>query len=188
MKAIWTAAIAFFSFSAHAQEQDKYGHVYYNKLTEVKGSDYMIASVENRSKIGTHSQYLLFINAKTGATKQVDFPKDASINKIEQLKFDTLNFNKILVTARTVNLDDSKSIDWGDPAQIFILSTDGTGKTQITDDNYYVSSWLVNRQFGTIVVTGHYDTNGNGKYDRQDKGTILVYDLVKMKLIEKINT
>jgi hypothetical protein len=35
-----------------------------------------------------------------------------------------------LISAHTVNLDNSKTIDWSDPTQIFILSTDGQEKNR----------------------------------------------------------
>jgi len=91
-----------------------------------------------------------------------------------------------MVTAHTVNLDNDKRIDWGDPTQIIILSTDGQEKTQLTEDNFFARTWLINSQTGTIVITGHTDTNKNGKYDKTDKSEILLYDLKTLKLIVRI--
>lgn len=43
--------------------QDKYNFVHFNKLTEVVGTEFVIASIENWGKIlETNSKYLLFIN------------------------------------------------------------------------------------------------------------------------------
>jgi hypothetical protein len=50
----------------------------------------------------------------------------------------------------------------------------------------FVSTWVVNKKTGTIVITGHYDTNNNGKYDMTDKNEIGIYDLKTLKLIVKI--
>ncbi|MCH5716814.1 hypothetical protein [Niabella hibiscisoli] len=47
-------------------------------------------------------------------------------------------------------------------------------------------TWVVNKKAGTIVIAGHYDTNGNGKYDKTDKNEIGIYDLKTLKLIGKI--
>lgn len=91
-----------------------------------------------------------------------------------------------MVTARTVNLDNDKSIDWGDPTQIIILSTDGQEKVQLTEDSFFVRTWLINRRTGTIVIAGHTDTNNNGKYDKTDKSEVLLYDLKTLKLISRI--
>ncbi|MBB6239818.1 hypothetical protein HDC90_004480 [Pedobacter sp. AK013] len=44
----------------------------------------------------------------------------------------------------------------------------------------------MNKQTGTIVVTGHTDTNNNNKYDKTDKSEILIYDLKTLKQINKI--
>jgi hypothetical protein len=83
-------------------------------------------------------------------------------------------------------LDGKNGIDWNDPTQIIILSPDGKTKTQLTDNKFFVRTWTVNKLSGTIVVTGHYDTNNNNKYDKTDKNEIHVYALKTLKLINKI--
>jgi len=167
--------------------QDKYNYVHFNKLTEVVGTGNVIASIENWGKRSeTNSKYLLFIDTKTGAGTQVDFPNGASIGTVEQVKHDTLGFHLILVSARTLDLDGKSGIDWNDPTQIIVLSPDGKQKTQLTDDKFFARTWVVNRTTGTIVVTGHFDTNNNGKYDKTDKNEIHIYDLKKLKLVAKI--
>jgi len=167
--------------------QGKYNYVHFNKLTEVVGTKYVFASIENWGKmLETKSRYLLFINTKTGETNQVDFPNDAGIGKVEQIKIDSLDLNVIVVSARTVDLDGKSGIDWNDPTQIIILSPDGKTKTQLTDNKFFVRTWAVNNLTGTIVVTGHYDTNNNNSYDKTDKNEIHVYDLKTLTLISKI--
>ncbi len=167
--------------------QDKYNYVQFNKLTELKGTDYVIATIENVGKMFTAiSKYLLFINTSSGQTKQVDFPKDAYFQKIEQIKIDDLGINKVIFVANTVNLNNRKNIDWNDPTQIIILSIDGQEKVQLTEDNFFVRTWTINSQTGTIVIAGHYDSINNGKYDKTDKNEILIYDLKTLKLISKI--
>lgn len=167
--------------------QDKYNYVHFNKLTEVVGTEFVIASIENWGKsFETKSIYLLFINTQNGETKQVDFPNEAGIRELEQIKIDSLGLNLIVVTARTVDLDGKNGIDWNDPTQIIILSPDGKEKTQLTDSKFFVRTWKVNNLTGTIVVTGHYDSNNNNKYDKTDKNEIHVYDLKTLKLISKI--
>jgi len=167
--------------------QDKYNYVHFNKLTEVKGTEYIVASIENRGKMfDTKSRYLLFINTKTGLTNQIDFPVDGYMEKIEQVKIDSLGINKIIVSAQTVDLDGKSGIDWTDPKQILILSADGKDKAHLTDNRFFSRTWTVNRQTGTIVVTGHYDTNNNNKYDKTDRNEIHIYDLRTLKLITRI--
>jgi hypothetical protein len=175
------------TFTISAYGQDKNNYVYFNKLIELSGSDYVVATIENVGKMyAVKSRYLLFINARSGQSKQVDFPNDASIGKVEHIRIDSLQINKVLVAGRTVNLDNSKYIDWNDPTQIIILSVDGQEKVQLTEDKFFVSTWIVNNQTGTIAVTGHYDSNNNGEYDKKDKSEILLYDLKTLKLISKI--
>ena len=167
--------------------QDKYNYTHFNKLTGILGTDYVIATIENWGKMdGLKNRYLLFIDTKTGQTNKVDFPIEGYFEKIEQIKIDELGINKIIMSAQTVDLDGKKGINWNDPKQIIILSTDGKERTQLTDSKLYVRIWAVNKKTGTIVITGNYDTNNNGKYDKTDKNKIGIYDLKTLKLIIKI--
>ncbi|MDO5608870.1 MAG: hypothetical protein Q4G08_10485 [Capnocytophaga sp.] len=167
--------------------QDKYSYTNFNKLIEVEETDYVIATIENRGKMeGLKKRYLLFIDTKSGETNQVDFPNAGYFEKIEQVKIDSLGINKIIVVAQTVDLNGKKGIDWNDPKQIIILSTDGKERTQLTDSKLFVRTWIVNKKTGTIVITGHYDSNNNGKYDKTDKNEIGIYDLKTLKLINKL--
>jgi hypothetical protein len=167
--------------------QNKYNYVHYNKLTEIKGTEFVVASIENMGKMfSTNSKYFLFINTTNGTTKQVDFTKDAYIEKMEQIRIDSLAINSILIQANTVDLDNSKTIDWSDPSQLFILSLDGQEKKQLTEDKFFVRTWTINSKTGTIVVTGHYDSNNNGKYDKNDKNEILIYNLKTFKLTSRL--
>ncbi len=181
--------IVVIAFTCTSYGQDKYNYTHFNTLTEVKGTEYVIAHIEKNGKIkDLRNRYLLFINTKTGATKQVDFPNEGYFQTIKQVKIDTLGINCMVVLAQTIDLDGKKGIDWNDPKQIIILSSDGKDKTQLTDNRFFVKKWSVNYNSGTIVVTGYYDTNQNGKYDKKDKGEIAIYDLKTLKLTHKINS
>ncbi|WP_221620721.1 hypothetical protein, partial [Tannerella forsythia] len=51
------------TISVIAYGQDKYNYVHFNELTEVVGTEYVIASIENKGKMfKTENDYLLFIN------------------------------------------------------------------------------------------------------------------------------
>lgn len=179
--------IIFIGLSSLIYDQDKYSYVHFNKLIEVKGTEYVIATIENRGKVfETNEKYLLFINARTAETTQVDFHKEAYIGEIKQVKIDSLGINLIVLSVKTVDLNGKKGIDWEDPMQIIVLSIDGKEKTQLTEDQFFVRTWVVNEEMGKIVITGHYDTNNNNKYDKTDKSEILIYDLKTLKLITKI--
>lgn len=91
----------------------------------------------------------------------------------------------MVVTAKAVDLDGKSGIDWSDPQQIFVLSADGKTKEQLTEDKFFTRTWTVNHQTGTIVIAGHYDSNGNGKHDKTDKNEILIFDLKTLELKSK---
>ena len=185
MKKILTSALMILTLTIYGQ--DKYNHIHFNKLTEVIGTEYVIASMENQGKMyNTKSQYFLFINTQTGDINQVDFPSDANIGKLEQIKIDSLGINLIVVSAKTIDLDNKSGIDFNDPMQIIVFSPDGKQKNQLTSDRFFTRTWIINKQTGSIVITGHYDTNNNGKYDKTDKSEIQIYDLKTLKLISKI--
>jgi hypothetical protein len=185
MKHIFTITFIFLTLISYSQ--DKYNHVHFNKLTEVVGTEYVIASIQNLEKLfETKSRYFLFISTITGDVNQVDFPNDANIGKFEQIKIDSLEINLIIISAKTIDLDGKMGINWNDPTQIIILSPDGKQKNQLTDDKFFVRTWIVNKQTGTIVITGHYDSNNNNRHDNKDKNEIHIYDLKTLKLISKI--
>ena len=182
-----TLLIILTTLTTLAYGQDKLNYVHYNQLAEIKGTEFVVATIENMGKLfTTNSKYLLFINTKYGTTKQVEFPKDAYIKNMIQIKIDSLGINKIIIEANTVNLDNSKTIDWSDPSQLIILSPDGQEKIQLTEDKFFVRTWTVNFKTGTIVVNGNYDSNNNGKYDKTDRNEILIYNLQTLQLTNRI--
>ncbi|MFM5969837.1 MAG: hypothetical protein ACKO9X_04520, partial [Dolichospermum sp.] len=74
--------------------QDKYNYVSFNKLTEVEGTEFVIARIEHWGKMdGLKNRYLLFIDTKNGQTNQVDFPNEGYFQKVEQVKIDSLGIN-----------------------------------------------------------------------------------------------
>lgn len=166
--------------------QDKYNYSMFNKLTEIKGSIYVIASVEHHAKMDVENENLLFINTLTGATLKQDFPKDARIGKITHVRIDSLELNRILIPARTVNLDNSKSIDWRDPLKLYVCMIDGSNLKAITPDNFFVSQWEINSSTATMVIIGNTDTNGNGRWDKTDKSEIMLFNLKTLTEIQML--
>lgn len=81
LKSFLFAALAFFASSASAQ--DKYSYIRYNKLIELKGTDFVLATYANFGKMTINSSHLLFINTANGETRQVDFPRDGYIEEVE---------------------------------------------------------------------------------------------------------
>lgn len=183
MKNIFTAALLLLAGTAAAQSKMDFEH--YNKITEIAGTDYVYATAEHLGKMSNNSDFLMFINTRTGETRRVEFPKNATISDIKHLRYDSIGVNRLMVVGRTVDLNDKGGINYSDPRQIIILSTDGKEKTYITEDGYYVRHYYVSPAHGTITVLGYYDSNENGRHDRSDKSETLVYDLKKMKLLSK---
>ncbi|TWW00844.1 hypothetical protein [Chitinophaga pinensis] len=162
--------LVFSTLSVATYAQDKYSYVYFNKMTEVTGTEYVIASIYDMGKtFMARDPRLLFINTKNGHTKQVEFPGGGYWHSITQVRIDSLQINRIVLEAQTVDLDHRKGISWTDPTQLVVISPDGEEKVQLTEDSFFVRTWIVNNQTGTVTVTGHYDTNDNGKYDKTDK-------------------
>lgn len=178
--------ISLIMFPVSIFAQDKYDYVYYNKLVDISGTNYVVATISNLSKIGTNGKYLAFVDTEDGSINQVDFNVDSYIGEIQQVRIDSIGLNKIIISTKTVDLDGKNSIDWNDPLQIMVLSTNGKERVVITPDNFFVSTWVVNKNSGKIVITGHFDTNENGKYDKKDKHKILVYDLLKMATVNEL--
>ncbi len=174
-------------FASAVYGQKKYPSHVFNQLMEVKGTEYVIAKVDTWKKIkGSNANSLLFINTINGQTNQVNLVEDGYFHKIEQVKIDSLGINCLVALAKTVDLDNKKGIDWQDPIQIIVLSVDGKKSTQLTEDNFFVKTWVVNKTTGTIVISGYYDINKNKKYDKADKAKISIYSLKTLQLITKI--
>ncbi len=179
--------IIIISLSVNVYGQNKKVSESYSDLISVEGTNFVIASIEKRSKsFSIKSSRLLFINTKTGDTNQINFPENTIIRKIEQIKIDSLGINLILVQAKSVDLDGKNGINWNDPTQLYILSYDGTKQIKATQDNYFLRGWVLNKNTGRLVITGKKDSNNNKKSDKEDKNEIHIFDLLLMKLVFKI--
>jgi hypothetical protein len=171
-------------YSANAQKISNT----YNKFTNLEGTEFCVASVETwDSKLfGDAHRSLLFINTLTGDKKEINFPQDAKIKEIKQIKIDSLRINQLLVVAGTLDGDGKKGIDWNDPKQVIIFSPSGNEKYQLTEDNFFTGSYGINELTGTLIVSGFFDTNKNNKQDTNENSEILLYDLQTFKLKKKI--
>lgn len=183
MKIQLLTIILLFPLFTHAQS--KYSYVQYNKFIEVTGTPYVIATVDHHSKAATSKEHLMFINTSSSEKKEISLPDGAFIRNLEQVRIDSLGINKIIARGRTVNLNGKKSITWSDPEQLIILSPDGSEKIQVTDDQFFVSAYVVNKITGRMVIAGHRDTNNNGKYDHEDANEVFLYDLQHMTIVGK---
>lgn len=167
--------------------QDKRDYIHYNNLMEIKGTQYILANIENRGKMTEAlNKSLLFIDTRNGRSQQVVFAGNALIDHVQQIKLDSLGINKVLVTARTVDLNNKKSIDWADPQQLIVFSVDGNEKNSLTPDDFFIRTWLINNKTGVMVIVGHFDSNENGRLDKNDKNKILIYSLKTMTMLSEI--
>lgn len=164
-----------------AMAQDKKSNVNYSSLIEIKGTEFVIARAEHWSKRGGNTNNLLFINTRTGEQRKIEIPLISYNDKIEQVRIEKLNLNIVLVSTKVLDLNGKEGIDYGDPRQLIAFSPDGLQRTQITEDRFYVGSWTLNTETGRIVITGRFDSNGNGKLDVADEARIVLYDLTTMK-------
>lgn len=184
MKSLLLIMLTSISFNIFGQ---KYNMTHFNKLTEVEGTPYIIAGVDERNKIeNKRLSYLLFINTNDKKTHEVNFGVGGYYLNVEQIKIDELYINSILVSAKTLDWTSKNGIDGEDPTQLFVLSVDGKTKTLLTPSSFYVQKWVVNKQSGTLTVTGFPDLNQNGKLDKSEFSQIEIYDLKTLKLIHKI--
>lgn len=172
------------SFSSYGQ--DKYSHIHFNKLTPITGTSFVMASIDDRGKMEVNSKHLLFINTQTGETTQLDLPAQARIGKIEQVHLPALDINKLILSARTLSLAGKSDIGWEDPEQVFILSTDGKDKTQLTENGFFTREWAINEQTGALVITGYLDSNNNKRQDPKDENQILIFDLKTNKQLHQL--
>lgn len=173
------------TISAYGQQE--YGY-FSNHLTELKGTEYVLSKEGSWGKKSAfQGHYLLFINTRNGQSKRVEFPNGTRIEYEAQVTIDSLQINKVMLVTSMTDLDHSKNIDWGAPRRITLLSTDGQEKVQLTEDRFFVKNWRINNKTGNIIITGNYDTNSNGKYDKGDEDQILLYDLKTAKLVAKVS-
>lgn len=164
--------------------QEKSNEFYYDHLKEVQGTDYVMAYHFGRFKTtDLKSNSLLFVNTKTGVKNQVDFNEKTKIGIPEQIKIDSLGINIIFISVKSIDQNANNKIDWNESSQIFILSTDGKTKTQLTNDDFFVKHLTTNKKTGTMVVSGYFDKNKNNKFDEDDKSEIIIYDLKTFKAI-----
>ena len=172
MKKLLLLVLISLCVSVHGQEKKVQSQ--FNRLQTIKGSEFVIASMVNYGKLLKTNDSLMIINSKTGQTTPVLFPQRISVSKIKQVRIKSMGINYLMVTAQTMEKD--KSI-FNYQAKLFLISIDGQTVRQITDDNFFTSDWVVNKQVGSIVITGQVDVNNNGKLDSSDKNKILIFDL-----------
>ena len=173
---ILTLIVSFLAANTSAQSSLK--TIYeYDKFIHLKETVFSVATVENHSKFKSVKSNLLFINTSTGEAKQIEFADGAWLSVVQQVKIDSLGINLVLVVANTVSLDNKKDIDWRDPKQIFLFSPNGDNMKQLTEENYYVTSWTINEFTGTLIVSGYFDKNRNRKKNGDEHNEILLFDL-----------
>jgi hypothetical protein len=184
MRTLFLALSFFLSGSVSAQEKKEYTS--YNKLIEVQGTDFAIATFEDHSKKGISGRHILFINTLTGTSRQVDLGNDQYLYNIEQIKLDSLGINRIIAIVGMYHPKEMKGLVLSSWRKVVVFSPDGEQMLDGDGNVHFASSWLTNQRTGSLVVAGYTDSDGNGKHDVTDKNAILIYDLKNMKVINKI--
>lgn len=185
IKNIFTATILVASSFAHSQTKDRYTQ--YQQSIEIKGTPYVVVSAEDKGKyFEVFNRYLLFVDTEKQQKSTVEFPVSGAIEQIEQVKVDELQINLVLALVQNRDVIGNVGVDFNTPKQLYILSVDGSKVHSLTDKNFFVKSWSVNHQTGTLLVTGYSDDNLNKKYDREDKNELLIYSLTDLKLLSRL--
>lgn len=173
MKPILILLLVISSIATNAQ--GKRNAVLYNQLTIIKGTPYVVAAIKNRSKEVENHHQIMFVNTKTGTAKEFNISNDGYVGNIDQIEVG----DKVIVIAQNLYGNSVKMTVAQSPLQIFIVANDKEPQ-KIVDDNFIISQWVFKEETGTIVVTGYYDVDNNGKYNLKDKGEIHVYDIKAM--------
>lgn len=155
-----------------------------DEIVEIKGSDYAVVQQRVNLKGLYHSENLVFINTKNNTKKHVYFEKGTVIYNIDHIKIDKLDINKIIVKAKTFKQRERKQGHKA-PSQLYTFSIDGTNKKKITPNNFYTSEWNINTKTGVLLITGIVDIDNNGRYSKEDKHSMFLYNLVTEKVVIK---
>ena len=169
--------------AAGAQEKTTYSE--YEKLIDIKGTAYVIATAAAYEKGNTTGKFILFIDTNTGTSQRVDFPETFTAKALQQIKIDSLGVNLILIRTR-LDVERKLNKDWTDPSQLVLFSPSGKQRTVVTGERFITNVWEVKPETGKLVIAGYQDNNSNGRYDRGDKEEILIYDLVQMKHVSRL--
>jgi hypothetical protein len=170
------------SIVSTAYGQDKKTQSRFNRLKAIKGTEYVIASIDNYGKILKSDESLLIINSRTGQTTPVNIPDKINVVKVKQVRIDSIGVNYLVITAQV--LESNRSI-FDIQTRVYVVSPDGRLIKQLTDEYYYAIDWVVNKKVGSLVITGQTDSNQNRKLDSYDKNEILIYDLRSLTRIGK---
>lgn len=169
--------LVFLGMSVHAQDKNSS----FNQLVTLKGTDYVVTTYDNFNRMVKSDESMSVINTKTLQTVNVKFPQRIFNIKIKQVRIKASNINTMVVSAQQVDanklIPDSKLV-------LFMVSTDGLYVKRITDAGYFPWEWVVNKNTGTVVITGQTDSNKNGRLDNNDKNDIIIYDLKAQKRIK----
>jgi hypothetical protein len=152
MKILFTLLLFALAGTALAQVPPDARSAYYDTVIEVTGTDYMLIKIDSPSKKYGSNERLLFINTKTGESHWGNFPDHFFSMQVETVS--TGRLQAIVICARIFGLTCNHP-------KLFVLSSDGRRRTEITDDAFTVEGWKVNHRSGSVVVTGFYDDNGD---------------------------
>ncbi|MBW7913341.1 MAG: hypothetical protein H3C54_06505, partial [Taibaiella sp.] len=123
MKTLFFTVSLFISGFITAQEKKEYTS--YNKLIEVQGTDFAIATFEDHSKKGVSGRHILFINTRTGTSRQIDLGEDQYLYNIEQIKLDSLGINRIIAVVGMFHPKEMKGLVLSNWRKVVVFSIDG---------------------------------------------------------------
>ena len=169
--------------SAQQQPDNTPSHIPYNTFIPLQGTPYTIAYKVDPTKKGAGTGHMLFVNGQD--TTRVEYPGISMLWRIQQVKIDPYQLNKVVVLIhRKNNPRIHRHIDiWARPLKLYLLSSDGKTNQQLTPNVFFVDNYVVDSNKATIACRGFFDNNANEKLDRKDTKDTLVYDLVTLKQV-----
>ena len=184
MKRSLIAILVLISFCAQAQKSS--GLSTFDKLIDLKGTQYLLGYVVNTTTLGdVNTMNLVYINTETGNSDWIDLPNGTIVIDFKQIKIDKYEINQVAVLARIYDGDNNGRINMKDPISLFMVSTDGKSESYLTKKDFFVRLWQVDEETGKIVVTGFYDKNYNGRYDNNELNEVQIFDLKTLELLYK---
>lgn len=169
-----------------AQAQNSSGLSTFEKLIDLKGTQYLLGYVVNTTTLGDiNTMNLVYINTETGDSDWIDLPIGTIVIDFKQIKLDQFEINQVAILARIYDADNNGRINMKDPISLFMVSTDGKKETYLTKKNFFVRLWQVDEETGKLVVTGFYDKNKNGRFDNGELNEVQIFDLNTLELLYK---
>jgi hypothetical protein len=135
-----------------------------------------------------YGRSLLFVDTKNIKQYKLNLPKPFRLDQHFLNKPGKFRGQKyVMFKASTADGNKDGKIDWGDPTYLYICDTHGQNVKQISPDKLNVKNCVVNPQTNTVTFIATEDTDGNGKYSKDDLDKIFIFNLTSESTTEVKN-